>query len=68
VAGLLRSSWRFAGSLSPLPSGRSAKRGCRKKENGRPRGKTSKQEMDMGLLRFVKSAGAKIFGRLLRQG
>jgi nucleoid-associated protein YgaU len=28
----------------------------------RPRSKTSKQEMDMGLLSFVKSAGAKIFG------
>jgi nucleoid-associated protein YgaU len=28
----------------------------------RPRSKTSKLEMDMGLLRFVKAAGAKIFG------
>jgi nucleoid-associated protein YgaU len=29
---------------------------------GRLRSKNSKQEMDMGLLDFVKSAGAKIFG------
>jgi hypothetical protein len=28
----------------------------------RPRSKTSKQEMDMGVLRFVEAAGAKIFG------
>jgi nucleoid-associated protein YgaU len=36
--------------------------GRRKKEMGRLRSKNSKQEMDMGLLNFVKSAGAKIFG------
>jgi nucleoid-associated protein YgaU len=46
----------------PPPSGRSAKRGRRKKEMGRLRSKNSKQEMDMGLLNFVKSAGAKMFG------
>jgi hypothetical protein len=45
-----------------VASGRSARRGCRNKEMGTPRSKTSKQEMDMGVLRFVEAAGAKIFG------
>jgi nucleoid-associated protein YgaU len=37
-------------------------RGRRKKEIGGPRSKTPKQEMDMGLLDFVKSAAAKMLG------
>jgi hypothetical protein len=40
--------------------------GCCKKEledfEARTRSKNSKQEMDMGLLRFAKSVGTKIFG------
>jgi LysM repeat protein len=62
VGSLLSSLWAvcllaYAAAVRTLREARLGQVG-----NGRHRRKNSKQEMDMGLLRFVKSVGAKIFG------